>query len=1459
MRLKLPVILLLLSCFAWASTQGPSLPSVASQDASGSGDSSLTWVHLPGIYTTGYASNITISGGAHVTNNLIGSGFNFTVPPSAIVNGIFFSFSRKAGSASSFSASTYRVSMMKAGASVGSAKGPGTLWTTTFTSETYGSASDLWGTTWTGADVDDPNFGVELSVSTENGGGIGTIPTAQVDTFQITVTYTATTSQAPAPSCTPGTGTYTKAQTVTCTDVAPVQCTATSGTPQTDQISGCLLGTLYTAPIFIPLTQNLIDVAGGTGYLDSVPSPYAYTINAPYAQVAPTSLVFPTTTVGSTSPAQTVMITNVGTTGMLIASIVASGNYAQSNNCPNPSTPLASGSSCTMMITFSPTSTGDQVGTLTITDTSTGNVGTQQVVSLDGTGSGTPTGALTIKHGIKFTGGVSFNAVVKQGGGTTPPLTYPARTDLCGPGTGVPGEALNKPYGCTGASSGQGSILKYQKNPTDAPPASGSVISGPNLFGLNSYLIGVNSAAMPMIDLDMGGQIYRATDAAQQAQVNCLGGGNYGVHFNMGSNGNPRRFNQDDTKFIITNSGGNQDLIGFNPINGQVTPSSICGGYLPGPATFDGADPSAFYTINLDQENTVPFSGLTGQFLTPETITQDTTGATATLLAVNSNFAQLGPVTGSASNSASNKWRDSGGAFFSPNPSFGAPFTGAATPYAVTIYHGTYCDGKSIPEEGICIHNPNPTPSGGPACLVNDGRPACWYSLMSLEYELTYLAALVGFQDSAAVIRFPSSSTSCIQASYHANYDGEFNTGDAGDTMSVVIGDNGQNNNTGFSGYVPPAGDSCPNSPGGICTGPVYGVAYRRGFGCRVLNPMTDLITGDWGPTGQAVNGQANITTVSGFTGSPVPGDVLIQDATLAGTTLTCEQNSSGTCDSNSAHWTQFQTGLIYGVADNNSAHKWRDCGTDGTKCGSTGVTNFFTPSSFPTNAPFIFPDVYHDVGQKADDLISSGSMVQQNAMQCSQVAYNHTTHQTTCTYANKTQFSPGQQFVFTGLAGAGAPCTPSCHDTYLNCVSANNCPIFTAVSGGAPLDKCRTPLCGVLTVTDTLGPASDYTDAEDSTSASLGSWGQDGIGGVHAGIAGNNFWQNRTLIVSPDLGIAGHSASGYAFDYQGKQYTALSNLNPSLPATTTGKPDGPLYPGYQTPPGAQGGNFTLNLLPNTITDDQHGFNRNHGLFDFSPVGFAAELTCGIFSGVGSKPCVPYGSMWDSELIAIENWVTRSSPGLLVGADCNYGAGPAPCVYRLSNSYCTDENWAFSIQNCIANISPDGQFLIWGSDWNRTLGCMDLISTNCISSWQATAPNASQVGTSWSVDGTGIATVVMTNSFCPPGGTQSWPAGGSIQCGTAAARVTLGGFTVGSFLNGLQHLGGNPVAWNCHPPGPAGTCVAFQVIGVASSHWNTSGTESGTSTQTANPETCNSGSLCARADVFIKRLNTVHQ
>jgi hypothetical protein len=96
--------------------------------------------------------------------------------------------------------------------------------------------------------------------------------------------------------------------------------------------------------------------------------------------LSPTSLTFPNQKVGTTSPAQAVTLTNTGSASLEIVSIIASGDFAQSNTCPASVGP---GGSCTLNVTFSPSATGPRAGRVTLSDTDPTNL---QTLNMTGTG-----------------------------------------------------------------------------------------------------------------------------------------------------------------------------------------------------------------------------------------------------------------------------------------------------------------------------------------------------------------------------------------------------------------------------------------------------------------------------------------------------------------------------------------------------------------------------------------------------------------------------------------------------------------------------------------------------------------------------------------------------------------------------------------------------------------------------------------------------------------------------------------------------------------------------------------------------------------------------------------------------------------------------------------------------------------------------------------------------------------
>src|SRR5207248_3580785 len=73
-------------------------------------------------------------------------------------------------------------------------------------------------------------------------------------------------------------------------------------------------------------------------------------------------------------------VTNPGAGVLVISSLMASGDFGQTNNCP---TGLAPGASCTVSVTFTPSTGGGRTGAITFTDNAAGS---PQVIVLSGSG-----------------------------------------------------------------------------------------------------------------------------------------------------------------------------------------------------------------------------------------------------------------------------------------------------------------------------------------------------------------------------------------------------------------------------------------------------------------------------------------------------------------------------------------------------------------------------------------------------------------------------------------------------------------------------------------------------------------------------------------------------------------------------------------------------------------------------------------------------------------------------------------------------------------------------------------------------------------------------------------------------------------------------------------------------------------------------------------------------------------
>jgi len=96
--------------------------------------------------------------------------------------------------------------------------------------------------------------------------------------------------------------------------------------------------------------------------------------------LSPDKLIFGEQTVGAASITQTVTLANFSAAALNLASIVASGDFTQTNDCGSA---LAAGASCAILVSFLPSTTGARTGQLTVRDDAPGS---PQIALLGGNG-----------------------------------------------------------------------------------------------------------------------------------------------------------------------------------------------------------------------------------------------------------------------------------------------------------------------------------------------------------------------------------------------------------------------------------------------------------------------------------------------------------------------------------------------------------------------------------------------------------------------------------------------------------------------------------------------------------------------------------------------------------------------------------------------------------------------------------------------------------------------------------------------------------------------------------------------------------------------------------------------------------------------------------------------------------------------------------------------------------------
>jgi len=246
---------------------------------------------------------------------------------------------------------------------------------------------------------------------------------------------------------------------------------------------------------------------GGTGVL------------APAVTLAPTSLTFPDTRVGITSASQTVTLTNSGSATLIINSIVMTGDFAKSDHCGSS---LAVGASCTVDITFTPTTTGNRYGSMTVNDNAAGS---PQTVALAGNGLPVPATVILSPTSLTFpsepAGTTSPAQTVTLTNSGVTPLTISSITTT-GPfaATSTCGASVAVGVSCT---------ISVTFTPTAPGNVTGSVVitdnagDSPQTIALANAVTTGPAATLSPTSLTFSAQPPGTTSAAQTVMLNNTG------------------------------------------------------------------------------------------------------------------------------------------------------------------------------------------------------------------------------------------------------------------------------------------------------------------------------------------------------------------------------------------------------------------------------------------------------------------------------------------------------------------------------------------------------------------------------------------------------------------------------------------------------------------------------------------------------------------------------------------------------------------------------------------------------------------------------------------------------------------------------------------------------------------------------------------------------------------------
>jgi hypothetical protein len=271
------------------------------------------------------------------------------------------------------------------------------------------------------------------------------------------------------------------------------------------------------------------------------------------------SLVFGNQPLGTTSATQSITLSSTGETALNITSIAASGDFAETNTC---GATVASGASCTITVTFTPTANGTRTGPITITDNAPGS---PQVITLTGTGTAP---AVTLSASTLSVGN---QAVGVKSDGHTITLTNSGNGVLAISGIAVSGDFGETDTCGSSVAAGASCAINVTFTPTAPGTRTGTITITDNAPGSPHVVSLTGTGTGPAVSfsgstMPVGAQIVGTTSAAHAFTL--TNSGNAALNI-TGMTLSPASFSETNTCGTSLAAGANCTItVKFTPTTG---------------------------------------------------------------------------------------------------------------------------------------------------------------------------------------------------------------------------------------------------------------------------------------------------------------------------------------------------------------------------------------------------------------------------------------------------------------------------------------------------------------------------------------------------------------------------------------------------------------------------------------------------------------------------------------------------------------------------------------------------------------------------------------------------------------------------------------------------------------------------------------------------------------------------